>query len=351
MVNDSMINLIGRTPAVRLRLEANSVAPVYAKLEMNNPFGMKDRVAKKAIYEAINAGILKPGGVIVESSSGTLAMGVTLVGTYLGYDVHIITDPRIDQLTLAKMKALGANVHIVKEMEEEGGWQRARLNYLHRFMESHPNAFWPRQYENPNNPLAYEDLANDLIIDIGRVDYLVAAVGSGGSLCGTAKALKKENPSLKVIAVDAVGSAIFQQKDQPHRLQGGLGNSLKPQNVDYSIIDSVHWLNDQEAFSWTLELARHEKIFAGNSSGSVYAVSRWLSTQVNKDNVIVGIFPDRGDRYFHSIYDEKYLRKHGIISNCLNMNPVEEKGIKDVCNWSYTHINRGEKVNEKVAVY
>lgn len=347
----SMIDLIGETPIISLRLDEESCAPVYAKLEMHNPFGMKDRVAKNIIMNAIKNGELKKGDPIVESSSGTLAMGVALVGTYLGYEVHIVTDPRLDDLTHRKLKALGANVHIVEKMGSEGGWQQARLNYLYKFLLDNPHAFWPCQYENPDNPLAYADLANDMNRELGKVDYLIGSVGSGGSLCGAAKALKKNNPNLRVVAVDAVGSAIFEQKDVPKRLQSGLGNSLQPMNVDYSIIDDVHWLNDEEAFAWTLELARHEKIFAGNSSGSVYAVSRWLSKQVGKEMNIACIFPDRGDRYVNTIYNEDYCQKHLLKTDLLNMSPIKNEKLVDVKNWSFVQFDRGRLTREKVTIY
>src|SRR5260370_1657828 len=179
---------------------------------MLNPFGMKDRVARYILLEAKRMGVLGEGVPIIESSSGTMALGLALVGTYLGHPVHIVTDPRIDPLTLAKLKATGCIVHIVQEMTH-GGWQGARLERLHTLMQQYPRAFWPRQYDNPDNPRAYTALAQELLEEIGTVDTLVAAVGSGGSLSGTARALYETNPRLRVVAVDAVGSVIFGQPD------------------------------------------------------------------------------------------------------------------------------------------
>ncbi|WP_405099445.1 cysteine synthase family protein [Oceanobacillus sp. FSL H7-0719] len=347
----SLIDTIGKTSLIKLKLQEESRASVFAKLEMHNPFGMKDRVAKNMIMEAKKRGELKDGAPIVESSSGTLAMGITLVGTYLGHEVNIVTDPRIDRLTYTKLKALGAKVHIVSEMGQNGGWQQARLDYVYKMIEKNPNIYWPRQYENRQNPLAYESLAADLIHELGKVDILVGSVGSGGSLCGAAAALKTYDPHLKVVAVDAVGSTIFHQTDQPARLQGGLGNSLHPPNVDYSLIDEVHWLNDQEAFSWTWKLARHEKVFAGNSSGSVYAVANWISTVENSNTVIACIFPDRGDRYANTIYSEDFLNKYNIDTACLNYNPSHIKEIEDVDMWSYIDFMKGKCLDGKIAVY
>ncbi len=348
----SLVDIVGETPLIKLKLQDESKAPVFAKLEMQNPFGMKDRVAKRMIMEARRTGELKEGAPIVESSSGTLALGLALVGTYLGHEVNIITDPRIDELTFTKLKALGANVHIVKSMGTSGGWQRARLDYIYKMLEENPSLYWPKQYENKQNPIAYHTLATDLMEELGKVDIIVGSVGSGGSLCGIANILKSINPSLKVIAVDAVGSTIFHQTDRPTRLQGGLGNSIQPLNVDASVIDEVHWLNDEEAFAWTWRLAQHEKIFAGNSSGSVYAVANWISKQVNPNTVIACIFPDRGDRYVNTIYNENFLDKHSLDVTKLNYNPSLIEEIQDVDSWSYLDFRKeGSLLDEKIAVY
>jgi len=329
-----MLECIGQTPLVQLRLDRGAVGNVYAKLEMLNPFGMKDRVAKHILLEAKRTGALCDEAPIIETSSGTMALGLALVGTYLGHQVHIITDPRIDPITLAKLKATGCTVHIVEQMTH-GGWQGARLERLHELMKEYPNAFWPRQYEHPDNPRAYRELARELLEDLDTIDILIAAVGSGGSLSGTARALLETNPHLRVVAVDAVGSVIFGQPDHPYRLQSGLGNSLVPANVDFSVIDEVHWLNDQEAFAATVELATTEKIFAGNSSGSVYAVARWLSRTVSKKTNIVAIFPDRGDRYFITIYHEPYRVKNGIADMTFPTHPQEIFATTPVTTWSY----------------
>lgn len=197
----------------------------------------------------------------MESSSGTMALGVALVGTYLGHPVHIVTDPRIDPVTLAKLRAMGCSVHVVEAMTAQG-WQSARLERLAALMRDLPGAWWPRQYSNPDNPAAYRTLADELRDDLGAVDVLVGSVGSGGSLCGTSAALLEHLPDLKVVGVDCVGSVLFGQPDLATRKQSGLGNSLYPDNIDYRLIDEVHWLSDDEAFDATQSLAREQKIFA-----------------------------------------------------------------------------------------
>jgi len=334
-----VIEAVGNTPLVRLDTGDERVE-VYAKLELQNLYGMKDRVARQAILAARDSGELAPGAPIVESSSGTMALGVALVGTRLGHPVHIVTDPRIDRLTLAKLRALGCVVDVVPKMTAQG-WQSARLERLAELMRELPGAFWPRQYTNPENPRAYRALAVELLADLDRFDVLVGSVGSGGSLCGTAGALRRALPDLWVVAVDAVGSVLFGQPDRPQRLQAGLGNSLLPANVDYTLIDEVHWLNDREAFTGTRELAAEQAIFAGNSSGSVYRVLRFLQRHASPGTRLVGILPDRGDRYAGTVYDNAYWREKNLSASDRRDQPREVAPGTVVSAWSYTACRAG----------
>jgi cysteine synthase/biotin carboxylase len=334
MLYPNLIDAIGHTPLVRLGLGAERGVEVYAKLEMNNLFAMKDRVAKQIITEARRTGELAEGAPIVESSSGTMALGVALVGSLLGHPVHIVTDPRIDRVTLSKLQALGCQVHVVPAMDDRG-WQGARLTRLNQIMEENPGAFWPRQYENPQNPAAYRALAEELLADLGPVDVLVGAVGSGGSLCGTSRVLRQSEPDLYVVGVDCVGSVLFGQPDRPTRLQSGLGNSLNPENLDHSLIDEVHWLNDREAFGATRDLAREEKLFAGNTSGSVYRVLGAMADRAEPGVRIVGILPDRGDRYVDSVHDDTYWSEKQLTALPLAARPRQVLAGAEVDRWSY----------------
>ncbi|MFE9799231.1 PLP-dependent cysteine synthase family protein [Streptomyces goshikiensis] len=333
MSYSDVVDAIGHTPLVRLRI-GNSSAAVYAKLEMQNLFGMKDRVARQIILDARRSGLLTEGAPIIESSSGTMALGVALVGGALGHEVHIVTDPRIDPITLAKLRTLGATVHIV-EQRGEGGWQGARLDLLETLMKRLPGAFWPQQYSNPQNPAAYRTLADELLNDLGPIDVLVGSVGSGGSLCGTARALRPVMPGLRVVAVDCVGSMLFGQPDVPARLQSGLGNSLMPANLDHALIDEIHWLNDREAFDAARCLAREQQLFGGNTSGSVYRVLRHLAETAASGTRIVGILPDRGDRYHDTVYGEDCWQAQGLDQLPLRDRPqrVEPGAVVDA--WSH----------------
>jgi S-sulfo-L-cysteine synthase (3-phospho-L-serine-dependent) len=330
---ESMIAAIGDTPLVRLRLPAAPRVAAYAKLELANPFAMKDRVARNILLEARRVGGLLPGAAVVESSSGTMALGVALVGRALGHPVHIVTDPRIDETTLAKLRALGCAVHVVEAMTANG-WQSARLEKLAALMAELPGAFWPRQYSNPDNPAAYRELAEELTADLGGVDVLVGSVGSGGSLTGTARALRRTSPNLRVVGVDCVGSVLFDQPDEPRRLQSGLGNSLLPNNLDRCLIDEVHWLNDREAFAATRALAAEQQIFGGNTAGSVYQVLTEVARRAEPGSRVVGILPDRGDRYAGTVYSDQYWAEHDLESLELATESEPVDYGTPVCRWS-----------------
>lgn len=334
MPYQSIVDAIGHTPLVRLALDLPDPVEAYAKLELQNLYGMKDRVARQTILQARRTGELAEGAPVIESSSGTMALGVALVGARLGHPVHIVTDPRIDPVTHAKLNALGCTVHVVEAMSG-AGWQSARLERLATLIRDLPGAFWPRQYSNPDNPGAYRFLAEELIDDLGPFDVLVGSVGSGGSLSGSARALRRFLPDLRVVAVDCVGSVVFDQPDNPGRLQGGLGNSLVPANLDRGLIDEIHWLNDHEAFDATRALALEQQIFAGNTSGSVYRVLQDVARRSAPGTRIVGIFPDRGDRYADNVYSDAYWSDRAVTDQPVSRTPVEVSPGTEVTAWSY----------------
>lgn len=333
MLFESVVDAIGHTPVVRLRVDGREGVVAYAKLEAQNVYGMKDRVARSTILGARRNGLLAPGAPIIESSSGTMALGVALVGAALGHPVHIVTDPRIDRITLAKLRGLGCEVHVVAAMSG-AGWQSARLERLAVLRETLPGAFWPDQYTNPDNPAGYRALADELVEDVGPFDVLVGSVGSGGSLCGTSRALRERHPDLHVVGVDSAGSVLFDQPDRPGRLQSGLGNSLHPKNLDRRLIDEVHWLNDREAFQSTRDLAREQGLFAGNTSGSVYRVLKHIAREARPGTRIVGIFPDRGDRYVDTVYDDAYWAEHDLDRHDLADRPADIEPGETVAGWT-----------------
>ncbi|MEA2562137.1 MAG: hypothetical protein QOH06_3641 [Acidobacteriota bacterium] len=334
----SVLELMKDSPLVALRGRAVSAprVPLWGKLELALPGAMKDRVALEVIERAEASGELRPGGTIVESSSGTMAEGLARVGALKGYRVIIITDPRIDGLTQAKLKALGVTLEIVETYHASGGWQRSRLERLREVLAANPGAVWSRQYDSPGNAGAYEaSLARELLEDLGeRLGALIGTVGSGGSLCGTARALRERIPDLRVVAVDAVGSVLFHQPDR-RRLQSGHGNSVIPGNIDYQVIDEVHWIADGEAFHACRELAQREGIFAGGSSGAAYVAASWVAEQLTDDRHAVAILPDRGDRYFETIYSDRWFAENGLVDRPAAASPLTLLYSHDVADrWS-----------------
>ncbi|OPY71358.1 MAG: putative siderophore biosynthesis protein SbnA [Syntrophorhabdus sp. PtaU1.Bin002] len=344
-VVSSVLELMRATPLVRLRGRTVSkpVAQLWGKLELAMPGQMKDRVALECITDAEARGNLRPPGLIVESSSGTFAEGLARVGTIKGYRVMIVTDPRLDDTSAAKLRALGAELEVVPadSYEPIGGWQAARLRRLREVLQRHPGAFWPRQYDTPSNPAAYTGMADELVDALGdNIIALVAAVGSGGSLCGTAAGIRRRMSRIRIVAVDAVGSVQFNQPNCK-RLQTGHGNSIISENINYEIINEVHWLSDAEAFGGCRELARREGIFAGGSSGAVYIVASWVAEHFEPYQHVVAIFPDRGDRYASTIYSDVYLKSHGIDPQNLDASAEPAKiryGYDIARSWSWSEL-------------
>ena len=335
---DSILDLIRHSTLIRVqpREIATPGAALWGQLELQLPGGMKDRIALQIIEDAERCGELRPGFVIVESSSGSTAEGLARVGAAKGYRVIIVTDPRIDEITKAKLLALGAHLEIVDHQDPISGWQGARLERLREVITNLPRAFWACQYDSPSNPAAYERVGTELSETLGpNVAALVGTVGTGGSLCGIGRSLRRHVPDLRLVAVDAVNSVIFNQPNGK-RLQSGHGNSLLPGNVDYSAIDEVHWVSDGEAFNGCLELVKRTGIFAGGSSGATYVVASWVAEQYSKDQQVVAIFPDRGDRYHTTIYSPDYMRKHGLSDRIAGAQPIQIRyGIDVADRWSY----------------
>lgn len=338
----SVLELMCHSPLVALRGRrvSHPRAQLWAKLELALPGAMKDRVALSMVEDAEDRGLLAPGGTIVESSSGTLAEGLARVGAVKGYRVIIVTDPRIDPMTLAKLRALGSEVHVVEHYHPQGGWQRSRLEALHDLLQKHPEAYWTRQYDNPANAAAYEEpMVDELVTALGDgLGAVVASVGSGGSLCGTARGLKKHLPKVKIVAVDAVGSLLFHQPDR-RRLQSGHGNSIIASNLDYTVIDEAHWIADGEAFNACRELASREGIFGGGSSGAVYVAASWVAQGFAPEQHVVAILPDRGDRYFPTVYSDEFLVEHGLVGLEAGAEPKRIAYGKEVAErWSWAEL-------------
>ena len=273
-------------------------------------FLMKLLPAKFILDRAQDHGLIGRGSTVIETTSGTFGLALAILSAEAGYNLIVVSDPAIDTPFKRRLEDLGTRVEIVTEPAAVGGFQRARLDRMEQLQREYPDHFWPSQYDNPHNPDAYAPLVEIVVESIGRFDYLVGTVGSGGSMCGTSNYARTIFPEIKAVGVDTFGSILFGQPDQKRMLRG-LGNSLLPKNLDHTIFDEVHWVSAQSAFTATRSLHHSHALFAGATSGAAFMVARWIAAQ-NPDKNVVCLFPDEGYRYIETVYSDEWLNQNGI---------------------------------------
>ncbi|MFD5576142.1 PLP-dependent cysteine synthase family protein [Streptomyces pseudogriseolus] len=333
--------LVGNTPV--LHIGAPFTTPgrgFWAKIEGHNPGGIKDRTALHMVRAARERGQLLPGARIVESSSGTLGLGLALAGATYGHPVTVVTDPGMEPLMTGLLTAYGAVVDVVDIPLACGGWQGARRQRVEELLAVHPDAWCPDQYNNPENVAAYAPLAHELVAQLARIDTLVVSVGTGGHSAGIASVLRGFFPHLRVVGVDTCGSTIFGQPAAP-RLMRGLGSSIHPRNVAYNLFDEVHWVAAPEAVWSARRLARDHYATGGWSVGAVALVARWAAHTLPAENRIVAIFPDGPQRYVGTVFDDAYCREHGLLDDPSAGEPEEVVRPEDrvVTRWTRcTHV-------------
>jgi S-sulfo-L-cysteine synthase (3-phospho-L-serine-dependent) len=301
---------------------------------------MKLLPARHILDRAREDGLLEPGTVVIESTSGTFGLALAMECRLRGRPLVLVSDPAVDPALRRRMRDLGAAVDIVAEPAAVGGYQQARLDRLAELRSRHPRHFLPAQYSNPDNPGAYEILADELAATLGRVDILVGPVGSGGSMCGTTAGLRDFfGPHVAAVAVDTPGSVLFGQQDAPRRLRG-LGNSLMPPNLDHAAFDEVHWVSDREGFAATRALHRRHALFMGPTSGAAWLVAQWKARCEPGARVVV-LLPDEGYRYQDTVYDDAWLHRQGLRLRRLPNRPVEvDKPTDGGPDWSWLRWNR-----------
>ncbi|WP_370062097.1 PLP-dependent cysteine synthase family protein [Mycobacterium sp. MAA66] len=315
--------MVGGTPVLRVGAPfGDESRGFWAKLEGVNPGGMKDRPAMYMVERGRARGDLKPGARIVESTSGTLGLGLALAGTAYDHPVTLVTDPGMEPLMLHMLSAYGADIDLVTRPHRTGGWQQARRDRVSQILAADPDTWYPDQYNNPDNVVAYRDLALELQSQLGQVDVLVCSVGTGGHSAGVAKVLREFNSDLKLIGVDTIGSTIFGQPAQS-RLMRGLGSSIYPGNVDYDAFDEVHWVAPAEAVWACRALAATSYASSGWSGGAVALVAGWAARQHAPDAMVAAIFPDGPQRYFDTVYNNDYCRRHNLLDSRTPTDPAE----------------------------
>jgi len=284
-------------------------------------FLMKLLPARFMLEQAAERGLLIPGATICESSSGTFGLALAKLAVSHGYKLVLVTDWGLEQNLHRRLLELGAHVEIVSEPAIIGGFQQSRLDRLSRFLKEIPDSFWPSQYSNTDNPLAYGKFAELLVDRLGKIDCLVGPVGSGGSMCGTSKSLRVLFPELHVVGVDTPNSVLFGQPAGTLENVSGLGGEIIPSNVDHTCFDEVHWLTPAEMFHATHQLHREHGLFLGPTSGAAFKVADWWSRR-NPDKKVVAIFPDEGHRYVETAYDDEWLSSVPGWSAAVRQEPV-----------------------------
>jgi cystathionine beta-synthase len=324
-IADNVLEIIGHTPMVRINKITRGVidATVIAKLETFNPGNsIKDRMAVKMIEDAERAGLLKPGGTIIEGTSGNTGMGLAIAAVIKGYRCVFTTTDKQSKEKIDALKAFGAEV-IICPTNVDPEDPRSYYSVSSRLAQEIPNSWKANQYDNLSNTAAHYEQTGPEIWDQtdGRVTHLVVGVGTGGTVTGVGRYLKERNPNLKVWGIDTYGSVfkkyketgIFDKHEIYPYITEGIGEDFLPRNVDFSVVDHFEKVTDRDAALMTRRLAREEGVFAGNSAGAAMAGLIQLSDRFRPDDLIVVIFHDHGSRYLGKMFNDDWMREKGFI--------------------------------------
>jgi cystathionine beta-synthase len=332
-VVDSVLELIGQTPMVRLqRVGKHTKSNIYVKLEYMNPGGsVKDRPALRMIEDAERSGALKPGGTIVEATSGNTGMGLAMAASVKGYSCIFVMPDKMSEEKIRALRAWGARV-VITPTDVEPEDPRSYYQVAQRLARETPNAFYGSQYHNQSNPAAhYESTGPEIWEQLdGKVDVFVSAAGTGGTISGTGRYLKEKNPGVRVVAADPIGSVYYDyfytgKLPPAHSYKvEGFGEDFLPTCMHFDVVDEVVRVTDKECFDVTRRLVREEGILTGGSSGGAVAAAIKIAEKSDRPLNIVTVMCDSASRYLSKIFDDGWMREHGFLGDELQSGTVAD---------------------------
>ncbi len=353
-VHDNVLLAIGRTPMVRLnKLTGPNDATVYTKLEFMNPGGsIKDRMAVHIIDKAEKSGALKPGGTIIENTSGNTGMGLALIAAVKGYKCIFTMPDKMSLEKINRLKAMGAQV-VVTPTNVAAEDPRSYYETAKRLARETPNSFYPNQYHTPDNIEAHYLSTGPEVYDQldGKIDYFVTGLGTGGTMSGAGKYLKEKNPKIQNIGVDPIGSiytGYFKtgKIGEAHTYKvEGIGEDMVCGAMNFKVVDQVRQVDDRQCFTAARRLAREEGIFGGGSSGAAIHVALEIAKEAGKGKIVVVLLPDGGSSYVSKFYSDEWMRDNGFL---------DEKGpgtVADITKGRKQTLitgKKGEKIGAKV---
>ena len=299
---------IGNTPTYKIKDDKNDI---YLKYEGTNSFGSsKDRSAIYVLNKLYNEGKINKDTTIIESSSGNMGIALAAACKHFGNKFICVIDPHISPVNEFIINSMGAQTIKVTEVDSNNSYLKTRLRVVNELLSKTPNSYWFNQYGNPLVCEAYEEIGREIVRDVKDVDYVFVAVSSAGTIGGVSKAIKDFNPNIKVIAVDVFGSKVFDKDTTQKRFLSGIGSSIQSENLSRIHNDDVILVDEKDGVKKCYELLRNHLIFAGGSSGCVYAAIEQYVEQHNIRNAkIVGLLNDRGDRYFKTVYSKEWVKE------------------------------------------
>ncbi len=321
---NNILETIGNTPLVKLNVVTKDIkATVLAKVETTNPGNsVKDRMAIKMIEDAEKAGLLKPGGTIIEGTSGNTGMGLALGCIIKGYKLICVLNDKQSKEKMDILRAVGAEV-VVCPTAVEPTDPRSYYSVSRRLAEETPNSWYANQYDNLSNRTAHYESTGPEIWEQtgGKITHFVVGVGTGGTISGVGKYLKEKNPNIKIWGIDTYGSVfkkyketgIFDENEIYPYITEGIGEDILPENVDFDVIDLFEKVTDKDAAVYTRKIAREEGIFVGNSAGSAIKGLLQLKDQLTADDVVVVLFHDHGSRYVGKMFNDDWMRERGFL--------------------------------------